>query len=158
MRLRPKFDGAKPRGAAAGKVGDLASSKVKWVDENAGMSSGARYYNDSATGARSNPATQSSQAHALERTMPDGSTGLIKLYQNSTAVEVPRDVHIAGPTYGGKNTPAKIQQDAADLCGAVCRDTEALRANLNSRGYDSKLVDETVQKIVERNRNTGAIK
>ncbi|KTC57576.1 hypothetical protein AO287_27115 [Pseudomonas savastanoi] len=80
------------------------------------------------------------------------------LYQNSTAVEVPRDVHIAGPTYGGKNTPAQIQQDAADLCGAVCRDTEALRANLNSRGYDSKLVDETVQKIVERNRNTGVIK
>lgn len=80
------------------------------------------------------------------------------LYQNSNAVEVPRDVHIAGPTYGGKNTPAQIQQDAADLCGAVCRDTEALRANLNSRGYDSKLVDETVQKIVERNRNTGVIK
>ena len=80
------------------------------------------------------------------------------LYQKSTAVEVPRDVHIAGPTYGGKNTPAQIQQDAADLCGAVCRDTEALRANLNSRGYDSKLVDETVQKIVERNRNTGVIK
>lgn len=80
------------------------------------------------------------------------------LYQNSTAVEVPRDVHIAGPTYGGKNTPAQIQQDAADLCGAVCRDTEALRANLNSRGYDSKLVDETVQKIVERNRNAGGIK
>lgn len=37
------------------------------------------------------------------------------LYQNSTAVEVPRDVHIAGPIYGGKNTPAQIQQDAADL-------------------------------------------
>ncbi|NBF08438.1 hypothetical protein [Pseudomonas sp. Fl4BN1] len=80
------------------------------------------------------------------------------LYQNSTAVEVPRDVHIAGPTYGGKNTPAQIQQDAADLCGAVCRDTDALRANLNNRGYDSKLVDETVQKIVERNRKAGVIK
>nr|WP_312973008.1 DUF637 domain-containing protein [Pseudomonas sp.] len=80
------------------------------------------------------------------------------LYQNSTAVEVPRDVHIAGPTYGGKNTPAQIQQDAADLCGAVCRDTDALRENLNKRGYDSKLVDETVQKIVERNRKAGVIK
>lgn len=57
------------------------------------------------------------------------------LYQNSTVVEVPRDVHIAGPTYGGRNTPAQIQQDAADLCGAVCRDTDALRANLNKRGY-----------------------
>nr|WP_225776590.1 hemagglutinin repeat-containing protein [Pseudomonas sp. Marseille-Q3773] len=79
------------------------------------------------------------------------------LYQNATAVEVPRDVHVAGPTYGGKNTPAQIQKDAADLCGAVCRDTAALRANLTSRGYDSKLVDETVKKIVERNRQTGVI-
>ncbi|MHA6846608.1 two-partner secretion domain-containing protein [Ralstonia syzygii] len=30
--------------------GDLAASKVKWVDENAGMSQQARDYNDSATG------------------------------------------------------------------------------------------------------------
>lgn len=79
------------------------------------------------------------------------------LYQNAIAVEVPRDVHVAGPTYGGKNTPAQIQKDAADLCGTVCRDTDALRANLTSRGYDSKLVDETVRKIVERNRQTGVI-
>lgn len=79
------------------------------------------------------------------------------LYQNSTAVEVPRDVHIAGPTYGGKNTPAQIQQDAMDLCGAVCRDTDALRENLTRRGYDSALIDQTVQKILERNRATGVI-
>jgi len=80
------------------------------------------------------------------------------LYQNSTAVEVPRNVHIAGPTYGGKNNPAQIQQDAADLCGAICRDTEALRENLKKIGYDSKLVNEAIKKIVERNRNTGVIK
>lgn len=42
------------------------------------MSSRARDYNDSAAGARSNLATQSGQARALERTMPDGSTRLIK--------------------------------------------------------------------------------
>jgi len=58
----------------AGVADDLASTKVKWVDENAGMSSRARDYNDSATGARSNPATQSGQAPALERAMPDGAT------------------------------------------------------------------------------------
>lgn len=80
------------------------------------------------------------------------------LYQNATAVEVPRDIHIAGPTYGGKNTPYQIQQDAVDLCGAVYRDTDALRENLNKRGYDSKLVDETIQKMVKRNRKTGVIK
>ncbi|KAB2516433.1 hypothetical protein F8N49_26570, partial [Pseudomonas sp. GXM4] len=80
------------------------------------------------------------------------------LYQNATAVEVPRDVHIAGPTYGGKNTRAQVQQDAIDLCGAVCRDTDALRENLRNRGYDSKIVDETIKKIVERNREIGVIK
>jgi filamentous hemagglutinin len=58
--------------------GSLAASKVKWVDENASMSRTAQAYNDSATGARSNPATQSSQAPALERTMPDGSTRIVK--------------------------------------------------------------------------------
>lgn len=38
-----------------------------------------------------------------------------------------------------KNTPNQIHQDASDLCGAVCRDTDALRENLNKRGYDSNL-------------------
>jgi len=42
------------------------------------MSSRARGYNGSATGARSNPATQSGQAPALEITMPNASTRLVK--------------------------------------------------------------------------------
>lgn len=72
-------------------------------------------------------------------------------------MEVPRDVHIAGPTYGGKNTPAQIQRDASDLCGAICRDTDALRVNLIERGYGSKLVEETIVKIIARNRQIGVI-
>lgn len=80
------------------------------------------------------------------------------LYQNATAVEVRRDVHVAGPTYGGKNTATQIQQDAANLCGAVCRDTDALRNNLLVRGYDPKVVDETIKQIIDRNRATGVIK
>lgn len=51
------FNGAKATGGAAGNVDDHGSSKVGWVDENAGISSRARDYDDSATGARSNPAT-----------------------------------------------------------------------------------------------------
>jgi filamentous hemagglutinin len=58
--------------------GDLAASKVKWVDENLSTNQAARDYNDSATGARSNSATQSGQAPALERTLPDGSVRLVK--------------------------------------------------------------------------------
>ncbi|WP_284070725.1 hemagglutinin repeat-containing protein [Pectobacterium quasiaquaticum] len=80
------------------------------------------------------------------------------LYQNATAVEVPKDVHSAGPTYGGKNTAAQVQQDALDLCGAVCRDTDALRTNMIDRGYEPALVDDAVKKIIDRNRQTGVIK
>ncbi|MCX8995424.1 type VI secretion system tube protein Hcp, partial [Citrobacter portucalensis] len=43
-------------------------NKVKWVDENAGMSKRARNYNDSATGARSNIHTQKGQAPTIGRT------------------------------------------------------------------------------------------
>ena len=80
------------------------------------------------------------------------------LYQNATAVEVPKDVHKAGPTHGGKNTAAQVEQDALDLCGAVCRDTDALRSNMVERGYDPKQVDDAIKKILERNRHSGVIK
>ena len=80
------------------------------------------------------------------------------LYKNATAVEVPKDVHRAGPTYGGKNNAAQVEQDALDLCGAVCRDTDALRSNMVERGYEPKQVDEAIEKIIDRNRRTGVIK
>jgi len=80
------------------------------------------------------------------------------LYQNATVVEVPKDAHRAGPTHGGKNTAAQVEQDALDLCGAVCRDTDALRSNMIERGYDSQDVDKAIGKIIERNRQTGVIK
>ena len=78
-----------------------------------------------------------------------------ELYQNATAVEVPKDVHQAGPTYGGKNTPEQIQKDAKDLCGAVCRDTDALRKNMIEKGYDPKQVEDAINKILERNKEMG---
>ncbi|TYP16521.1 hemagglutinin repeat-containing protein [Xenorhabdus doucetiae] len=80
------------------------------------------------------------------------------LYQNATAVEIPRDAHKVSPTYGGKNTPTQVQKDAQNLCGAVCRDTDALRKNMIKQGYDPKLVDDAVNKIIERNREMGVIK
>jgi hypothetical protein len=82
---------------------------------------------------------------------------LQELYNNATAVEVPRDVHMEGPTYGGKNTPTQIKADAADIPSAIQRDTEALRANLISRGYDPSTVDQTIQQIYLRNRQMGII-
>ena len=80
------------------------------------------------------------------------------LYQNATAVEVPKDVHTAGPTYGGKNNATQVQKDAMDLCGAVCRDTDSLRKNMLERGYDPKLVDDAIKQIQDRNQQMGVIK
>ncbi|MFE8049749.1 hypothetical protein [Brenneria goodwinii] len=101
-------------------------------------------------------ALKKSKENELGRPLTDAETK--NLYQNATAVEVPKDVHAAGPTYKGKNTPAQVQQDAADLCGAVCRDTDSLRSNMLDLGYDPKLVDDAINQIVERNRQTGVIK
>ena len=81
-----------------------------------------------------------------------------KLFNGATAVEVPKDVHAAGPTYKGKNSAAQVQKDASNLCGAECRDTEALRKNMIDKGYDPKLVDDAIKKIIERNRDKGVIK
>lgn len=47
---------------------------VKWVDENAGMSSRARDYNDSASGARSNIDTQKGQAPTIDRIDESGKS------------------------------------------------------------------------------------
>jgi len=80
------------------------------------------------------------------------------LYQNATAVEVPKDVHRSGPTYGGKNTKEQIETDALDLCSAVCRDTTALRENMVARGYNPILVDEAINKIIIRNKKLGVVK
>ncbi|MEB7741291.1 contact-dependent inhibition effector tRNA nuclease [Escherichia coli] len=81
-----------------------------------------------------------------------------KLYNNATAIEVPKDVHQAGPTYGGKNTSSQVKQDAINLCGAECRDTDALRKNMLERGYDPKLVDDAIRQLKERNSQIGVTK
>lgn len=77
------------------------------------------------------------------------------LYNNATAVEIPREIHQGGRTYGGRNTAEQISQDAADLCGAVCRDTEVLKRNLLNKGYDPSLVNETIEAIIKRNADLG---
>ncbi|EPS2710253.1 hypothetical protein ACTEV4_004220 [Cronobacter turicensis] len=80
------------------------------------------------------------------------------IYQNTTAVEVPEDMHRSGPTYGGKNTKDQIEADALDLCSAVCRDTTTLRENMVARGYDPIVVDEVINKIIIRSKRVGVVK
>ena len=78
-----------------------------------------------------------------------------KPYAEATAVEVPRDVHQAGPTYGGKNTAEQIMKDAENLYEAVKRDTDALRKNMIEKGYDPKLIEDAINKIKTRNKEKG---
>ncbi|MDN4629758.1 hypothetical protein QZH36_04380 [Erwinia sp. BC051422] len=92
----------------------------------------------------------------MGRPLTDAETK--NIYQNATAVEVPKDVHQAGPIYGGKNTSSQVEQDAINLCGAECRDIDSLRKNMLERGYDPELVDDAIQQIKERNRQIGVIK
>lgn len=101
-------------------------------------------------------ALKKSKEVELGRPLTDVETK--KLYQNATAVEIPKDVHQTGPTYGGKNTASQVQQDVMDLCGAVCSDTDALRNNMIERGYDPMQVDDAIKQIIERNRQMGVIK
>ncbi|MEO7688804.1 MAG: LysM peptidoglycan-binding domain-containing protein [Sphingomonas sp.] len=91
-RLFPKAAGRVAAGRVAAETG--AASKVVWVDENVGLKGLAKDYNDSAMGARSNPFTKTGQAPALERTMPDGTTRLVKFDGVDGNVMVDRKVAI----------------------------------------------------------------
>jgi hypothetical protein len=61
-------------------------------------------------------------------------------------------------SHGDKNTPSQVKQDAINLCGAECRDTDALRKNMLDRGYDPKLVDDAIRQFKEQNTQTGVTK
>jgi len=145
--------GAKATGDAAGKVDDLASTKVKWVDENAGMSSRARDYNDSATGARSNPATQSGQAPALERTMPDGSTKLVKFDGVDGEVLVDRKISVV--TTSKSKDQALRQSDVLSQNGLTARwevPTQA-QANRAQKMFDELGIKNISVKVIREPGN-----
>ncbi|WP_289887040.1 hemagglutinin repeat-containing protein [Janthinobacterium sp. SUN118] len=80
------------------------------------------------------------------------------LYKNATVIEVPREVHIDGRTYGGKNNLEKITLDANDLCGAACRDLNVHRENLLNKGYDPVNIDAAIDKVIQRNKDIGVTK
>ncbi|WP_205205202.1 hypothetical protein, partial [Azonexus hydrophilus] len=119
------------KGAGNLADGELAASKVKWVDERAGMSRAARDYNDSATGARSNPVTQSGQAPVLERTMPDGTTRQVKFDGVDGDVMIDRKISIV--TTDKAKDQALRQSEALSQNGLAGRwevssDAQAARA------------------------------
>jgi hypothetical protein len=60
---------------------------------------------------------------------------IAKIKGDGTVIAVPADVHADSRTFKGRNTPEQIRQDAADLLGAVCKDTACLADSLKAKGY-----------------------
>jgi len=59
---------------------------------------------------------------------------LNQLRKSTPAVASPREIHqTTSPTYGGRNTPAQIANDAADLAAAQARDRAAFDAAMGGR-------------------------
>ncbi|MDN2714552.1 hemagglutinin repeat-containing protein [Janthinobacterium sp. SUN120] len=110
---------------------DSNSSKVKWVDERAGMGQNARDYNDSATGARSNPLTKKGQAPALEREISDEVKKIVRF--DGIEGDVLIDRKIAVVTTEKSKNQALRQSDALKQNGLtgmweVPSEAEAKRA------------------------------
>src|SRR5690606_1851151 len=78
-----------------------------------------------------------------------------KIYNQATALEEPKDVHRAGPTYGGRNTPEQIEHDARNPAAAACRDCDATRRLAAQRGDDLNRVDAGISQVHERNIQQG---
>ncbi|HVK23795.1 MAG TPA: hypothetical protein VM677_20765 [Actinokineospora sp.] len=77
------------------------------------------------------------------------------LHQQGTAIEVPKEVHAKGDTFRGKNTPDRIDADAADLGAAAKRDYATTRQNLIDHGYAPKDVDAALDRMRDANRRKG---
>lgn len=55
--------------------------------------------------------------------------------ENGLVIAVPRKVHQqSSPTYGGRNTRTRVEEDAADPHGAQRRDYESYEKAMNERG------------------------
>ena len=82
---------------------------LKWTDENAHMSKRARDYGDSATGARSNIHTQSSQVPALLYDNPFGGRNSVRFDGLDGDVLIDRKIS----TYGSKKAKLQARRQAA---------------------------------------------
>jgi len=95
------------------------------------MSQQARDYNDSATGAQSNPDTKKGLAPALERTLSDGTTKLVKFDGVDGEVLVDRKISVV--TTNKSKDQALRQSEALSQNGLegrweVSSETQANRA------------------------------
>ncbi|WP_434525169.1 S-type pyocin domain-containing protein [Photorhabdus asymbiotica] len=84
---------------------------------------------------------------------------LEKLSKNVAAIIIPADVHRKlSATYGGRNTPEQIRQDANDLRGAVDRDFNTIMPALQEHGATELQLEEARIKMHKLNREQGLYK
>ncbi|MFX8625006.1 hypothetical protein ABTM53_02370, partial [Acinetobacter baumannii] len=102
---------------------------------------------------RSFAALKKAKENELGRKLTDNEAKA--LYNDATTIEISRETHKAGRTYGGKNTSEQIVKDASNLCEAQRCDIDVLRQNLLERGHSQKAVDEAIIKLKERNKDKG---
>ncbi|GAA2685299.1 MULTISPECIES: hypothetical protein [Actinosynnema] len=77
------------------------------------------------------------------------------IHNQANAIEVPKDVHAKSDTYRGKNTPAQIKADAANLSAAAARDYATTRTNLIAAGKSPKEVDAALANLRAMNKAKG---
>lgn len=79
-----------------------------------------------------------------------------QLRNETNTVMIDTQIHEqASATYGGRNTPARIAQDAADLGAAARRDQAALEPALRGQGFSQKQIDAAFAKLHRANRAKG---
>ena len=78
-----------------------------------------------------------------------------QIRDNGNCVVVPHNLHVAGETYGGKNTKDKIAQDAKDPSAAQKRDMDAHKANAEDHGVDPATMNKAGKDLKKANENDG---
>jgi filamentous hemagglutinin len=78
-----------------------------------------------------------------------------EIYDRAATVELPRSVHQATRTYGGRNTPAQVAADAADLAAAAEADYKDRIALMLQHGYSPAEVRAAILRLIAMNRERG---
>jgi hypothetical protein len=76
-----------------------------------------------------------------------------RIINGGMTVNVPANVHRAGPTYGEKNTAALINSDKSDLASAAARDANAMVENARILSPEHAQVLEESSGIVKQRTN-----
>ena len=132
--------------AKAAKDVPVSEGKVKWTDESAHMSGKAKQYNDSATGARSNAASQKGQAPTLSYNKNSGQPGQVRFDGLDNGVLVDRKISIV--------TTDKAKNQAL-------RQSAALRQNNMTARWevpDTKQLERATKMLKDLNINNITVK